>query len=164
MNINLTLVLNVITFFILLFLLQRFVFRYVLEMIEKRKDYIRKSLDDIEKLKAEFSQDRAQAQKELNEAKRHALTIKEEAIKSSEEYKERKEAETKKELERLKDKSQEEINFQVEKAKQDLKDYSLTLSFKIAEKILQSEVDEKKHNRILEESIKELDEKGYDNN
>ena len=160
MNINLTLVLNVITFFILLFLLKKFLFRHILKMMEKRKDYVKKSLDEVERLKREFSKDREQAKKELERTKRDALRIKEEALIFSEEYKEKKKEEVEKDILHLKKKAHEDMQLQLAKIKEDLKGYSLELSFKIAEKILKEEIDRKKHDKLLKESLKKLHEQG----
>ncbi|UCC95201.1 MAG: F0F1 ATP synthase subunit B [Candidatus Omnitrophota bacterium] len=156
MNINLTLILEIVIFVILLLLLQRFVFRHLLQMLERRKSYVENNLVEIEKLKKETGHQAQQAQEQLEEAKRRALQIKEEANTYSQEYRGKKKVEAEKEIVYMKKKAEKEIAFQLEKSKQKLQQHSLELSFMIAEKILKKEIDHKKHAKLLQESLKEL--------
>ncbi|HIE36138.1 MAG TPA: hypothetical protein EYP89_02755 [Candidatus Omnitrophica bacterium] len=86
MSINLTLILEVVSFFILFFLLHKFVFRHILEILEKRRFYIENNLKNIEKLKKEIEEREKEAKGNLEEAKRAVLKIKEEARIWAEEF------------------------------------------------------------------------------
>jgi F-type H+-transporting ATPase subunit b len=162
MNVNLTLVLELITFFILLFLLNKFVFRHVVKMIEQRQRYIEKNVADVEKLKKEASVDRQQAEERLAEAKRIAIEVKEDAFSLGEKLKERKAKEAEQEASRIKEKAKQEIDLYLNKVKEQLKEYSVDLSFRIARKIIEEEIDIEKHKRLVKKSLKELNETGDD--
>lgn len=156
MNINLTLLLDLIGFLILLVLLQKFVYRPLLQLMDKRRDSIEKDLCQTQQLKEESTKDREKALQELQEAKKAALTIKEEAFMSSEEYKEKKRIEAEKDAKQERKKAKEEIELLLEKAKEELQQYSLDLSFTIAEKILKEKISKEKHDKLLQEGLKKL--------
>lgn len=156
MNLNLTLILDLIAFFTLMFILQRFVFKQVIAMIEQRRGAVKKSLDDIEKLKNEFYQDQQLAKKELKEAKRRALEIKEEAVAASQEYRETKKHEAIKEVMQIKEKAKEEIDQHLEKVKQNLSQQVVEIAFKIIYKVLGKEVGEEKHHELVEEELRKV--------
>lgn len=156
MNINLTLLLDLITFFILLVLLQKFVYRPLLQLMDKRRDSIEKNLLQIQRLKEESTQDREKAAQELQEAKESALRIKDEAFVNAEEYREKKRIESEKESKEERKKAKEEISLLLEKAKEQLQRYSLDLSFTIAEKILKEKINREEHDKLLEDGLKKL--------
>jgi F-type H+-transporting ATPase subunit b len=154
MSINLTLILEVISFFILLFLLHKFVFRHILEILEKRRNYVENNLKDIEKLKREIGEKEKEAKSSLEEAKKVALKIKEEAKIWAEEFRSEKGKEIEKEIEKLKEKAEKEVVYEKEKAKEYLKNYSLEIAFFVAQKILKREIDKSKHKEILDDFLK----------
>ena len=162
MEINLTLILEVITFFILLFLLNKFVFRGLVKMLDERKQHIEKNLKDIKQLREEASGDREKTKELLLEAKKTALSIKEEAFAYSEKFKEQKAKEAEKEAQEIREKAQEELSLYLNKVKEELKRYSGELSFQIAAKILAQEIDKNKHKDLVEESLKDLYEQRSD--
>jgi F-type H+-transporting ATPase subunit b len=143
MNFNLTLILEIVTFLILLFLLNKFVFRILVKKLDERKQYIDNNLDQIERLKKEAWQDRQEASGDLLEAKK---------------LKEAKADQARKEAQKIQDKAREEVVSYVEKVKEELKGYACELSFDIAAKILAKEVDRKKHKDLVEESLRSLHE------
>jgi F-type H+-transporting ATPase subunit b len=161
MSINLTLILEVISFFILLFLLHKFVFRHILEILEKRRFYIESNLKNIEKLKKEIEEKEREAKDNLEEAKKIALKIKEEARIWAEEFRGKKEKEIEKEIEKLKEKAEKEIVYEKEKAKEYLKNYSLEIAFFVAQKILKREIDKEKHKSILDDFLKIYEQNRY---
>ena len=154
MSINLTLILEVVSFFILFFLLHKFVFRHILEILEKRRFYIENNLKNIEKLKKEIEEREKEAKGNLEEAKRTVLKIKEEARIWAEEFRSKKEKEIEKELEKLKEKSEKEIAYERKKVKEYLKNCSLEIAFFLTQKILKREIDKEKHKEILNDFLK----------
>ena len=154
MSINLTLILEVISFFILLFLLHKFVFRHILEILEKRRSYIENNLKNIEKLKKEIEEREKEAKDNLEEAKKTALKIKEEAQIWAQEFRSRKEKEIEREIEKLKEKVEKEVVYEKEKVKEYLENYSLEIAFFVAQKILKREIDKSKHKEILDDFLK----------
>ena len=156
MEFDLTLVLEVVTFFILFFLLHRFAFRPLVQKLDERKEHIEGNLNEIEGLKKAAAQDKEDAKALLVEAKKQALVIKEEAFAYGERLKEQQQAEGRQEAERMRDKAVEDLDLYVEKVKEDLRRLSGELSFEIASKILAKEIDRKKHKQLVEESLKVL--------
>src|SRR5476651_1410223 len=63
------------TFFCVLFILQKFAWKPILAALKQREDYIRSSLADADKIKAELAAVEAAKAKILDEAKDKANTI-----------------------------------------------------------------------------------------
>ena len=162
MRLDITLILEIVTFFILLFLLHKFVFKGLVSTLDKRKDYIAKNLADVDRLKKETELRQQKAEELLLEAKRTALSIKEEAFAYGERLKEEKAGQAEAEAAKIRQKAAQELAGYINKVKEELKGYAAELSFEIAAKILAAEVDKNKHKDLVEASLKQFDEQGRD--
>ena len=72
-----------LTFFILLAILKKFAFKPILETLQKREDFIRKSLDDADKAKQQLAQIDLEKTQIINTAKAQAASIIDEARKAA---------------------------------------------------------------------------------
>lgn len=158
MRIDLTLLLQLVGFGILLFLLNKFVLGRVIAMLDERRQSIEKKLEEADSLKRQAEKERKEAETHLLETKKQALRIKEEAFLYSERVKEEKARQAEADAARTATKAQEELDASVARAREALTKYSADLSFEIAEKIVGAEVDRKKHAKLVEESIRQLNE------
>jgi F-type H+-transporting ATPase subunit b len=158
MKVDLTLLLELISFGILLFLLHKFVWSHVVKLLDQRRQHVAKSLKEADVLKQQAEEDRKEAQAHLLETKKKALQIKEEAFLYSEKVKEKKTKQAEEEAVRIQKKARQEMAGLIARAKESLKKYSSDLSFQIAEKIIGAEVDKKRHAKLIEKSLKELNE------
>ena len=160
MRIDLTLILQLVSFGILLFLLNKFVLGQVITMLDQRRESIRKKLDEADRLQRQAEEERKKAEAQLLETKKQALAIKEEAFAYGERLKEEQQSQARQEAERIREKAVKDLDLYVAKVKDELKRLSGELSFEIASKILAKEVDKKKHKQLVEESLKVLYEQG----
>lgn len=163
MDFNLTLVLEVVTFFILLFLLNKFVFTPLVKKLDERKQHIDDSLKDIDRLKQEASKDKEDTKAFLLEAKKTALKIKEEAFSYGEKLKEEAQVQAAQEAQKMRERGLKDLDLYLDKVKEELRMLSGELSFEIASKILAQEIDRKKHKDLVEESLQVLHEQRNNN-
>lgn len=150
---------QIINFGILLLLLYKFLYRPVLTMLQKREDYIKKSLQeakDIEKRGKEFEEWKSV---EIKKVREETNAILEKAILDSEKIKDETTTKAQLNVNELIDKAKKEIVFQKEQmlieAKKEMGDLVMLATQEITGKIITRE-DEK---RLIEETVDNLGKK-----
>jgi len=145
-----------LSFLIVLFILKKFAWKPVLQMIKEREKTISDSLNSAQAAKLEMIQLKEQNDKILAEARnerdlllREAKETKDKIIKSSEH-------EAKERANKIIEDAQREIENQKNKALSEIKDKVAELSINIAEKILKRELaSDSKQNEFLNSLINE---------
>ena len=155
MNLDLTLILEIISFFLLLWLLKKFVFAKVLVIMDKRAGTIKDTLAEIERLREEAHANHLKVSQELLEIKQKALQIKNQTFLEVQQYRAQKMEAAQKESEEIIKKAKEDVAAVIEEAKQQVRSYAAEIAFAIAKKILEEEITPQKHKKIIEESLKE---------
>jgi len=144
---------ELINFAILLYLLKKFVYPKILEVLEKRKTKIEKGLKRAEELECEFEKIKKEREEIINKANDEARKILEEAnrLKKEKEEKVLKWAEEYKEnlIKEAKESAQREAEKIIEGAKKEIVKNTLL----IAEKFLAEKIDEEKDRRFIESLI-----------
>lgn len=144
------LIAQILNFLILLFLLKKFLYGPIVNMLSERKEKIKQALKDTEEARTKLEQASAETRKLLSEATLESEKIVQAAKKEME-------AETKKRLGEAQNKAEEivaqskkqatdEQNKIVEKAKREITDLAITIS----EKILEREADKESVNKVIE--------------
>lgn len=156
MKLNATLIFEVISFLVLVAILGKYAYGPLLKFLDERSRQIKENLEGAEKKQNEAGQNLTLSQKELDEAKKEALVIKEEAKRQSEESREKilKEAEEK--ASSLVAQSRKDISQEIEQAKTRLRTFIASVSVSIASRILKKELKEKHDSRLIEEGIEDL--------
>ncbi len=150
-------VVNILAFLLLLAILKKFAWGSLLKLIDERRARIASEFEGIEKTKLELErlkQDyqahlghieeeaRGKIQQAVNEGRRVASEIEEQARNSSRETLE---------------KAKEAIALEVAKARVELKEQVVDLAIQATHKILQQNLDEETDRRMIEAFIKEID-------
>ncbi len=135
-SINETLVIQLISFLILLFIMNRIMFRPLREVMSEREEY-------VQKMASEISDAEGELQNVTDQLKREAAAIKQEAFEMKEELEDsgsRQAAEifetTRKEIATLKERNMREIEVQMAEARKHTQTESETIAVNIMEKIL----------------------------
>ncbi len=148
---------SIIVFGILAFVLWKFALKPVDNAVSKRQKEIKENIDDAEKKKQEAREillkqkeeiDRAldKARKVIEDSKAEAETIKRDIEKKAKAGSRQMLEEARKEIEREKEKSLEEI-----------RDRIVELSFSTAENLISKSISKKDHKKIIEDSLKEIE-------
>ena len=153
---TLMVILTWVTFFILLFILQKFAWKPILEGLQKREDYIRKSLEDADKIKAELAKVEVTKGKILDEAKDKANDIIEQSRKIGNDLAFRIEKQAKKNVEEMINTAREEIAGERERVQKALRKESAQTAVSLAEKILKENLDTEKNRNLINQAIKDV--------
>ncbi len=156
MNLNATLIIEVLSFLILLLVLIKFLYRPVLDMLDKRAAAIREASEEIQQGLNSAKSEQARAEQILVESRRRALRIKEKAGLDAELARRQALSQTKEEVARMLHSGRQEINQEVRKAREKIKGEIIDLSFKQAEQILRRKFSPEDQKQMLEELTKEL--------
>ena len=153
-----TFIAQICNLFIQVFLIKKFLIKPVKEIIEKRKQLATKELDEARvsneeaaKLKAEYEQNLADAKNEANEiiasANRTATSKSEEIISNAN-----------KEAAAIRNKAEADIELERKAAVNGVKNEIGSMAVDIANKIIEREVNEEDHKKLIDEFIENVGE------
>ncbi len=149
-------ILTWISFFALLAILHRFAWKPILAGLKQREDYIRKSLDDADKIKSQLAEVEAAKERILDEAKDRANAIIEQSRKMGSELAGQIEKRAKKNAEGIISSAHQEIEGERERVRNALKKESAQTAVSLAEKILKENLDTKKNRDLINQAIKDM--------
>jgi F-type H+-transporting ATPase subunit b len=156
MNINLTLILQMISFAVFVWFCMKFVWPPIVNALEERKAKIAQGLAAAERGHKEQELGQHRATEIMKEAKSHAAEIVGQAQKRAAEIVDEAKQDAREEGSRLVHAAQAEIDQQVNRAREELREKVAVLAVAAAEKILQKEVDPTAHTAIIEAFAKQI--------
>ena len=156
MNINLTMFAQAISFAILIWFTIKFVWPPLLSAIETRQKEIADGLAAGERGRNELDLAAKRASQELHAARENVSAIIAQAEKRASEIVEEAKASAKQEGDRILVGARAEIDQEVNRAKELLRQQVVDLAIAGAEKILRKEIDAETHSAMLSEIAKEL--------
>lgn len=156
MNINATILGQMISFAIFVWFCMKFVWPPIITAMRERQEKIASGLQDADQAQKDLELAKEKAADTLREAKQQAASLIEQANKRAAQLVEEAKDQARAEGERLKDAAQAEIDQELNRAKESLRAQVATLSIAGAEKILSSSVDQNAHNAMLEQLASEL--------
>ena len=145
-------------FILLIYLVGKFAWGPVMNMMQKREEHVASEIDAAEKSRAEAERASQEAIERLNQTKQDAQKIIEDAKTAGVKQEEDIIASAKKEAERIKEAAQEEIQNEKDKAIQALQEQVASLSVLIASKVIEKEISAQDQEKLIEEYIKEVGE------
>lgn len=156
MNFNLTFVGQIIAFAIFVWFCAKFVWPPLIGAIEERQKKIADGLDSADRAAKDLELAQHNATKKMQEAKVEAAAILEQANKRAAQIVEDAKLEAKQEGARLVAAAQTEVDKEINMAREELRQRVSKLTLAGAEKILQTEIDQKKHSELLDKLAAEL--------
>ncbi len=145
-----------VSFFSLLIILHRFAWKPILAGLKQREDYIRKSLEDADKLNKQLAEVEAAKGKILDEAKQRANAIIEQSRKMGNELAGQIEGRAKKNAEEIVSSAHQEIEGERERVRNALKKESAQTAVSLAEKILKENLNTEKNRKLINQAIKDV--------
>jgi F-type H+-transporting ATPase subunit b len=148
---------TIVCFLITLFVLKRYAFGPIQNMLDERRDRIRRSIEEAEKARTEarkllaehralIGQARGQAEEILSEARKVADSQRQRVKQETEADRQRRLEETKRQIEA-------ETHRALEQIRAEVADLTLIATAKVTGKVL----DDSDHRRLIEDAIKDLD-------
>jgi len=159
---NVTQVLTtVVGFLLLVWVMGKFAWGPILDQMDKRRDKIRQDyaeaeaqLDQAETLKADF-------ETKLGEIKVIERERVQEAVKKGEAIAGNLVGEARQQVEKVKEKGQQDLEIAAQKAQLELRDDVVRLAIGAAEKLIGERLDEAKHRQLIESYIEQLGEQPH---
>jgi len=151
-------IVTLLFFVILLWLLKKFAWGPLMNMMEEREQYVASESEAAEKSRKEAEEAAKEAAEQLAQTRQEAQNIIEEAKQAATRQEENIIASAHEEAERLKEAARADIENEKEKALQALQDKVSSLSVLIASKVIEKELNAQDHEDLIQEYIKEIGE------
>lgn len=161
-EINATMVAQVLNFLILAAILRALAYKPVARMLQQRSDKIRETIDKADADKKAAEETLRQYKSQLADAQRRAQEIVDKAELTARQEREVLVAETKKEIDRMKQNAQAEIENERNRAFEQMKAEIVSLSLAAAEKIVEKNLTSKENDKLVGDFISGLDKDMFD--
>ena len=147
---------SLISFAILFFLLKRFAFPPILEILEERENKIRSEISDAEKLRQEAEGIKADLGRELKSAHEKSQIIIQMAGDESKKIQDKSINETQVKVRQMLSDAEQEIEITRNKLLNEIRGYTAALTMASTEKILKKALSDDDKKRLIDESIAEV--------
>jgi len=155
-NINLTIIGQIISFAIFVYLCMKHVWPPITAALAERKAKIAEGLDAADRAERDLALAKEEAAADLRKGKEEAAAIIEQANKRANQIVDEAKEAARTEAERIKAAAEAEIEQEANRAKEALRAQVAALAVAGAEKVLEASIDEKAHAQILEKLAAEL--------
>ena len=156
MNINLTLIVQLVSFGLFVWFCMKFIWPPIIAALDERKQQIADGLAAAERGKLEQELAEKRAKELLGETKEQAAELIAQAQKRASEIVEESKGEARSEGQRLLEAARAEIDQEVNRAKEQLRSQVVALAVSGAGKVLAREIDAKAHADLLEDLVANL--------
>lgn len=147
---------QIINFLLILYLLNRFVFRRVLALLDERQERIAKGLEDAESAARDRELARAEREAALDEARKEAAAMIARATKIAEDSRTEIVATARAEAEKVAARATEEITAEKQRAIAELRSQVADLALDAAGRLVKAEMNAPTQRRLVEEFLAEV--------
>jgi F-type H+-transporting ATPase subunit b len=147
---------QVINFLLLLYLLNRFLFKRVVALLDERQARISKGLEDAESAARDRELARADREAALDEARKEAAAMIGRATKIAEDSRAEITAQAKAEAESITARAREEIVAEKERAMAELRAHVADLALEAAAKLVRAQMSDATQRRLVEDFLSEV--------
>lgn len=148
---------QVLNFFILMFVLNRFLFTPIKGVLEERRKRISDSMDAAEGKNREAAEVKAQYEKKLAGIDQEAYQIRQKAISDAQSSRDEIIAEAKTKAAAVLDKAQHDISMERQKSWVQLREEVVRLTMAAAERVVEASLDDEKHHALIRRTIEQLE-------
>ena len=144
-----------VNFVVLFALLGIFLYKPVLKMINDRTNRIKEGMERAEATKEEYEHAKVEVQEQIIKAREEGQAIVGQASQIGDRLKEEARQEARKEAQTIIDRTRVELEEERDKVIDNLRQEFVDISIKAAEKVITETLDEKRHRRLIEETLDE---------
>ena len=155
-DINGTVIVELITFLVMMAILARYVYPEVVKLAEARQRQVVDELKEAEKAHAEAEARLAEAEAKLNDARKTAQSVIDAASKSAEQLRQDLKQKAEEEGQRIRESTRKEIEAERQKAIQSVRNEVAGLVVAATEKVIGETLDVAKHKELIEKAIEEV--------
>ncbi len=156
MNINMTLIGQLVTFVLFVMFCMKYVWPHIAAAMEERAEKIADGLAAADRANHDLELAQGKAVERLKEAKEEAAGIVDAAHKRANQIVEESKDQARVEGERIKEAARAEIDQAVNRARETLRSQVATLALAGAEKVLAAEIDAQRHSELVDNLAAEL--------
>ena len=149
------LIAQLVNFFLLLVVLRLFLYKPILEMLDRRSQRIREGLQAAEQSKEQAAQTEQEVAAQLAEARSQGQTLLAQAQESANRVQEEARAQARREAEILLERARSEIQLERDQAIAELRAQFADLTVAAAEKVINQSLDRQAHRRLIEDVLAE---------
>ncbi|TXL66633.1 F0F1 ATP synthase subunit B [Cerasibacillus terrae] len=149
---------TLVSFIVLLALLKKFAWGPLMDVMEKREEYVKDEIETAEKNRKEAEIASKEATAQLRQTKEEAQKIIDDARNTGKQEEQKIIQTAREEATRLKEAAEADIQNEKEKAIQALQDQVASLSVLIASKVIEKEISAQDQEKLISEYIKEVGE------
>ena len=151
-----TYIVQIMSFLILVWIIKRFAWKPLMNMMEKRRQYIADSLAQAEQERNEAARIKQEYQEDMHRARLEAKSIIEKATQESEQRAAEILDQARRETEKLKQAALAEIEREREKAVSELRLQVVNMSVAVAEKVIRHKLDIQGQEALIDQFIQEV--------
>ena len=155
-DINGTVVVELIAFLAMMAVLARYVYPEIVRLAEARQRLVAEQLTEAERSRTDAESRLKEAEAKLNEARRTAQTVIDSATKSAEQLRQELKQKAEAEAKRLLEAARKEIEAEREQAVQSVRNEVAGLVVSATEKVIGETLDAGKHKQLIERAIAEV--------
>ena len=148
---------TLVTFALTFFVLRRYAFGAIQKAIDERRERVRQAVEEADNARAEARKLLEEHRQLIGQAKRDAEEILAEARRTSEAMMRRMKEETEEERQRRLDETRRQIEAETRRALEEIRAEVADLSLIAAEKVARRALSEEDQRRLIEEAVGELD-------
>lgn len=152
---GLRLVWQIINFLILLFILQRVLFKPILRLMDKRADSIRESVDEAERMRQFAEETRRKTEALLDDARHQANEIVEGSRRIAEQYEASEKDRARREAELLIERAKDEIQLERDRAVSEVRQQAVDLAILAAGKVIEQQLNVDQHRQLVTQFLAE---------
>ncbi len=156
LDFNATVFMQMFHFLLMLVLLRLVVYRPLMNIIEKRQEYVASEIAQAENQRAQAAELRAQMEADLQKARDEAKAIIDRATKASEEQAQEIMEQARADAQRLKEEALADIQREREKAVAQLRNEVASLAVLVASKVVKKGLTIDEQHNLVQEAIKEV--------
>jgi F-type H+-transporting ATPase subunit b len=155
-TINGTVIVELVTFLIMLAVLARYVYPEIVKVAEARQRQIAEQLKEAEEARAAAEQRLKEAEERLNDARKTAQGVIDAAAKSSEQLRQEMRQKAEEESKRTVEAARKEIEAERDQAVRSVRSEVANLVVAATEKVIGETLDDDKHRQLIDKAIKEV--------
>lgn len=149
------LIAQLVNFFLLLVLLRIFLYKPILEMLDRRAQRIREGVEAADQSKEQASQAQAEVAKQIDEARQQSQALVAQAQEAASRIQEESRNQARQEAETLLERARSEIQLERDQAIAELRGEFADITVSAAEKVINQSLDRQAHQRLIDEALAE---------
>ena len=148
---------QIFNFLVLFFLLRKFLWKRFLVILDERREKIAKEFKAIEDTKSEIARLQNEYQEKLNQIEETSRQHLQKAVQDGQRIADELSQQARTQAQRILNSAQEEIQFEIKKAKEELKGAVVDLTMRATEGMIREKLNPKTDQKLVEDLLKEME-------